>query len=74
VDGKRATSVPDPLLGIRDIAEWLGVPRDTVKTWRQRGVLPDPDDYVSGNPAWRRSTIVEAFKGTNREKLLGGEQ
>lgn len=47
----------DPV-GIRNIADRLGVPRPTVKGWNLRGLMPPPTyPDVSGNPAWEWSVI-----------------
>lgn len=50
-------TAPLDIVGVREIADLLGVARQTVRTWRTRGVLPEPDATVSGVPVWRRSTI-----------------
>lgn len=53
-------------LGIPEIAERLGVQRETVDQWRARGILPDPDWTVGGRPAWRWSTIRRWARETGR--------
>lgn len=46
------------LLDIAGVAELLGVAPATVRGYRSRGLLPEPDGpYIGGSPAWRRSTI-----------------
>lgn len=42
---------PDPV-GLLEIADHLHVAHNTVKSWRQRELLPDPRWTVSGAPAW----------------------
>jgi predicted site-specific integrase-resolvase len=55
----------DPV-GADDIADRLGVQRNTVHQWRQRGVLPDPPWTVSGRPAWNWPEIAKWAKDTGR--------
>lgn len=45
----------DPLLGVPEIAERLGVTQATVRSWIHRGYFPDPD-HVRATRArqWRR--------------------
>ena len=53
-------------IGIREIAERLGVKRATVDIWRIRKVLPDPEWTISGNPAWNWPTIQRWARETGR--------
>ena len=46
-------------VGAAEIAERLGVEPQTVHTWRQRGVLPEPRWTVSGKPAWEWAEIEQ---------------
>lgn len=39
-------------VGIPEIAQRLGVKRETVDTWRFRQLLPEPRWTVGGRPAW----------------------
>jgi predicted DNA-binding transcriptional regulator AlpA len=45
------------LLDTRDVAALLGIKPDTVRWYKKRGILPDPDKYFGRSPAWNRSTI-----------------
>ncbi len=45
------------LLGERDVAHYLSVAPPRVRTWRIRGLLPEPDGVVLGVPVWTRRTI-----------------
>lgn len=56
----------DDLLGPGDVAELLGVKRDTVMKWVQRRRIPTADSTVDGKPAWRRSTVVRWAEETGR--------
>lgn len=47
----------EDLVGLAEIAELVGVGRNTVDQWRRRGILPDPLTTVSGNPVWARQDI-----------------
>ena len=46
----------DPV-GLKEIAERLGVRRGTVDIWHHRGLLPAPKWTVGGRPAWSWRTI-----------------
>lgn len=56
---------PDPV-GIREIAERLGVQRRTIDQWRIRGRMPAPDWMVGGRPAWAWETIRSWAATTGR--------
>jgi hypothetical protein len=45
------------LVGLTEIAERLGNPVDTVKKWRHRGLLPEPDWQLAAGPVWEWETI-----------------
>ena len=47
---------PEPV-GIKEIAERLGVQRGTVDRWLQRKLLPEPRWQVGGRPAWDWSDV-----------------
>ena len=53
-------------VGAAEIAARLGVRAQTVHTWRQRGILPQPRWSVSGLPAWDWSEIEEWARRTGR--------
>lgn len=40
------------IVGPIEIAQRLGVRRQTVRMWRSRGTLPDPLVVISGVPIW----------------------
>ncbi|HLT70065.1 MAG TPA: hypothetical protein VKZ72_07855 [Acidimicrobiales bacterium] len=63
---RRGGPVDDTPVGIVEIAERLGVERQTVDAWRHRGVLPDPAWTVGGRPAWAWSTIEAWARATRR--------
>lgn len=72
-----ATTVDD-LVSIADIADLLGVKRETTDLWRVRdrrgrvAVLPMPKPVVphatcrSSCPLWDRNEVIEWAKATNR--------
>lgn len=53
-------------VGIAEIAGRLDVKRQTVDQWRHRGLLPEPEWTVSGNPAWKWQTIERWARDTGR--------
>lgn len=53
-------------LGEHEVAELLGVKRETVHQWRFRDLMPEADHTVNGKPAWDRSTIERWAKATDR--------
>ncbi|MFS8523142.1 MAG: hypothetical protein FWJ87_17580 [Micromonosporaceae bacterium] len=63
---RRGGPVDDTPVGIVEIAERLGVERQTVDAWRHRRVLPDPAWTVGGRPAWAWSTIEAWARHTGR--------
>lgn len=54
------------LLGPWELADLLEVKRDTVYQWSHRQILPEPDLFISGNPLWFRSTVVDWAVRTGR--------
>jgi hypothetical protein len=61
-----APSVVSFPVGAAEIAERLGVRPQTVHTWRQRGLMPEPRWRVSGQPAWEWSDIETWARRTGR--------
>lgn len=53
-------------VGAAEIAERLGVRPQTVHTWRQRKLMPQPRWTVSGQPAWDWSEIEAWAMRTGR--------
>jgi hypothetical protein len=45
------------ILGQKEVARRLGVKENTVNQWTVRAMMPPPDGFVSGNPAWHAETI-----------------
>lgn len=46
------------MLTLRQVAAALGISYETAKKWRQRGVLPAPDVYLSRRyQRWDRATV-----------------
>lgn len=46
-------------VGLKEIAEMLGVQENTARVWRKRGVLPEPKWWASGVPLWNRADIIK---------------
>lgn len=55
----------DPV-GIKEIADRLGVRPQTSAMWKFRGLLPDPAYKVSGMPAWEWRIIERWAHKTGR--------
>ena len=54
-------------VGLSEIADRLHYPRQTPKTWHQRGVLPEPGPgTVSGGPWWDWAAIEAWARETGR--------
>lgn len=53
-------------VGIIEIAELLGVKRNTVDMWRVRGVFPSPRWTVGGRPCWNQSDVLAWARATRR--------
>ena len=58
-------------VGAVEIAERLGVSRNTVDQWRQRDLdFPTPDWTVGGRPAWDWSRVHDWARATRRLGLF----
>jgi predicted DNA-binding transcriptional regulator AlpA len=51
---------PDEFVGLKEIAQRLGVKSKTPQQWQRRGVLPKPLTVVGGRPIWRWG-VIEAW-------------
>ncbi len=58
------------VVGEKEIAQLAGCQENTVHQWAKRGMLPAPDGYVSGRPAWLRTTIATWQQETGRDGAL----
>jgi len=47
------------VVGVVELVDRLGVSRNTINTWRTRGVFPEPAWIVGGRPAWTWSVVEE---------------
>ncbi len=56
----------EAIVGEKEIAARLCVKEPTVHQWRSRGLLPDPDGWVSGAPAWHWPNIERWAWSTGR--------
>ena len=53
-------------VGSAEIAARLNVRPQTVHTWRQRGLMPEPRWTVSGQPAWDWTDVEAWARRTGR--------
>jgi len=44
--------------GSGEVAEYLGVPRGTVNSWRSRGQMPKPYVVLVAGPIWKTEEIA----------------
>jgi len=63
----------DPV-GLSDIADRLGVARQTAKSWNQRGLLPPPMWRASGSPLWDWPDIERWARTTGRAPRSTGSR
>lgn len=55
------------LVGLKGIADLVGVKHQTARQWRLRGVLPKPFQIVDGlGPVWWEDSISKWAKETGR--------
>ncbi len=52
----------DEPVGLAEISELLGVPPNTVTSWRQRGQLPEPRWQLRSGPLWLSSEIAAWYE------------
>lgn len=57
-------------VGLAEIAERLGVARQTAAMWNYRKLLPAPKWTVSGQPCWNWPDIRKWAEGTGRSSNL----
>lgn len=68
------TPMPEPEpVGATEIAQRLGVKRETVNQWQYRGLLPPARWTVSGGPAWDWPDIERWARDTGRLKAATDE-
>ncbi len=54
------------MVSMAEIAERLGVSRQTVARWQRRGLLPDPSSYAGDEPEWDWHGGEEWARATGR--------
>lgn len=63
---ERRTIVDVQPVGIKEIADRLGVKRRTVDQWLQRNLMPEPRWTIGGRPAWDWADVELWAMSTNR--------
>lgn len=66
----RLAHYPEPV-SIAEIASRLGVKKDTVNKWRQRGLLPVPTFELAVGPVWEWAYVKRWAESTGRLKATG---
>lgn len=68
------TDDAEPLLGYKEISELSGVGAATLRNYRRRGYMPEPDVMLADRPRWRSSTIEKWMRmrkvGANTSRHL----
>ena len=59
------------LVGLKELAELLDVPYDTLKVWKNRDRLPEPFEVISGTPIWDWDTSEEDFRSIEKNENSG---
>ena len=59
------------LVGLKELAELLDVPYDTLKVWKNRDRLPEPFQVISGTPVWDWDTSEEDFRSIEKNENSG---
>jgi predicted DNA-binding transcriptional regulator AlpA len=52
----------------KEVANRVGLTPSTIKSYKYRDEMPEPDHYFNRTPVWHKDTIDEW--DTNRKKLL----
>lgn len=58
----------EKLLTLDEVAELVGVKRNTLTAYRVRGQMPEPDKQYGRTPLWKESTIKKWRGITNENK------
>ena len=59
------------LVGLKELAELLDVPYDTLKVWKNRDRLPEPVQVISGTPVWDWDESEEDFRSIQKNENSG---
>ena len=59
------------LVGLKELAELLDVPYDTLKVWKNRDRLPEPFQVISGTPVWDWDESEEDFRSIQKNENSG---
>ena len=52
------TAKPEPLMGVDDLAEFLGIPKHSIYAWRKTNGGP-PAHRIGKHLRWRREDVEE---------------
>ena len=71
VEDRRLFEVEDPVFEVREAAAILGISKDLLDKWRERGEGPEYIQYYGhGGPVRYRFSALEAFKVTHTVRPL----
>ena len=59
------------LVGLKELADLLDVPYDTLKVWKNRDRLPEPFQVISGTPVWDWDISEEDFRSIEKNANSG---
>lgn len=54
------------IMGPQEVADFVGVKEQTVRSWRTKGLLPEPDRMISRVPIWSAGRIIRWAVTTGR--------
>ena len=68
VEGREG-SMSSRLLTVDEVAQMLGVKRQTITAYKARRQMPEPDKVYGRTPLWKESTIM-AWRGSQRSSQV----
>ena len=58
--------------GLTDVANALGISRQALRSYLDRGVMPEPDDRIASGPIWHDLTIEPWIEERRQAQGKGG--